>query len=201
MNRLAFDIVLLLPNHIKKQAIEANQRFCLKNHPISFYDGSRLPHISLAMGVVKQDDLDDIRAVLKTLADQTKPLTLQISRQYNEPIQTGETVLGFEIGLTNALQALHELIMQKLKAYVFYDATISELFDLNAEPQTIDWINGFKKNSSVKKFWPHITIGISSDQCEFPSEPFLISELAIFHTGTYCTCPRDGQIGRWVLHQ
>ena len=153
------------------------------------------------MGVVRQEDMNTVQKMLEILADKTRPLMLEISRQYSEPIPTGETVLGFEIKLIDALQSLHELIMQELSAYVFYDATLEELFDSNAEPQTASWINGFKKSSSGKKFWPHITIGISSDKCEFPSEQFIVSELAMFHIGTYCTCPRDGQLGQWALHQ
>jgi len=160
-----------------------------------------VPHISLAMGVIRQDDLVTVQKILKTIAEQTNPLILQISKQYSESIPTGETVLGLKIKPTDALLLLHQHIMEKLTPYVFYDATLDELFDLNAEPQTVKWVNEFKQSSSGQKFWPHITVGISESSCEFSREPFLVSELAIFHLGTYCTCPVKGCLARWNLHQ
>lgn len=201
MERLAFDIVLLPSGSIKEQLVLANKQFCLKNHPISFSAGSRLPHISLLMGVIKKDDLGAVQAILKRIADKTRSLTLQISRQYNEPIPTGETVLGFEIKSTDALQSLHELVSRELSAYASYDAKPEDVFDANAEPLTLKWVNGFKENSSGKNFWPHITMGIGSNEFDFPAEEFVISELAMFHIGTYCTCPRDGLLGKWALNQ
>lgn len=200
MSRVAFDIVLLLPSHIKEEVIKTNQGCCLKNHPISFSDGSRSPHISLAMGVIEKDKLAFVQKTLEKEAGETKPLTLQISRQYNESIPTGETVLGFEIKPTDSLKLIHEAIMEKLETHISHDASLSEVFDLDPEPQTINWVNGFKENSSGTKFWPHITVGIGGAKCLFPTELFTVLELAMFHIGTYCTCPKDGQLGKWDLH-
>ena len=195
-NRIAVDVVLLPPDEIMEKAIEINQALINAfNNKIILNKQNCLPHISLAMGCIKKEDITEIDTVLKDIAEKFSSLTLTISDIRTETIPTGEKVSGFEIVKTKELQLLHEMVMSKLLQYFTYDVSLDMIYalpDQQVEEVTTYWIKNYAEESSFERFWPHITIGIGEVEGEncgikYPTK-FNDAKLALCHLGNYCTC-------------
>jgi 2'-5' RNA ligase len=195
-DKIAVDVVLLPPDEIMDKVIEVNQALIKTfDNKIVLNKQNCLPHISLAMGCIKKDDIPEIDTVLKDVADKFSSLTLTISDIHKETIPTGEKVSGFVIVKTKELQLLHETVMNKLSPYFTYDVSLDMIYalpDQQVEEVTTYWIKNYPKESSFERFWPHVTIGIDEVEDEtrgikFPM-PFSVSKLALCHLGNYCTC-------------
>jgi glycosyltransferase involved in cell wall biosynthesis/2'-5' RNA ligase len=195
-SKIAVDVVLLPPDEIVDKAIEVNQALIKTfDNKIVLNKQNCFPHLSLAMGSIKKDDIPEIDTVLKDIAENFYPITLTISDICAETIPTGEKVSGFEIIKTKDLQLLHETVMNKLSPYFTYDVSSDMIYTLpnqQVEEVTTYWIENYPKESSFEKFSPHITIGIGEVEGEtcglkFPIQ-FNASKLALCHFGNYCTC-------------
>jgi len=195
-NKIAVDVVLLPHNEIMDKAIEVNQALIKTfDKKIILNKENCLPHISLAMGCIKKDDIPEMDTVLKDITEKFSPITLTISDIRTETIPTGEKVSGFEIVKTKDLQLLHETVMNKLSPYFTYDVSLDMIYTLpnqQVEEGTTHWIKNYPKESSFERFSPHITIGIGDAASKtrglkFPIQ-FTASKLALCHLGNYCTC-------------
>ena len=195
-NKIAVDVVLLPPDEIMEKAIEVNQALIKTfDNKIILNKQDCFPHLSLAMGCIKKDDIAEIDTVLKDIAEKFSPMKLTISNIRAETIPTGEMVSGFEIEKTKDLQLLHETVMNKLSPYFTYNVSLDMIYALpnqQVEVVTTYWIKNYPKESSFEKFSLHITIGIGEVEGEtcgmkFPIK-FSVSKLALCHLGNYCTC-------------
>lgn len=178
--KIAIDIVLLLPEEITNKVIEINNQ--LPGDLIKLNKKDSLPHISLCMGVVKKEDLPKIKKIIHKIGENFSELFLTIDRIDNKRV-------CFEIKNNKNLQKLHEDIMTKLSPYLSYDATT----DMCSSPplvveRTLFWINNYKDQFCLQNFRPHITLGISKLKSQKLSIDFVASKLAISHIGNYCTC-------------
>ncbi|MEP6738659.1 MAG: hypothetical protein ABJA70_24255, partial [Chryseolinea sp.] len=79
--RLAIDIVILPPEPVMDLAIEWN-KYLAKKHlqPILLGKTVSLPHISLLMGCLTENQIPSAHAVLTDIANGTKSLDLRITR-------------------------------------------------------------------------------------------------------------------------
>ena len=195
-DKIAVDVVLLPPDEITDKAIEVNQALLkTSDNKIVLNKQNCLPHISLAMGCIKKEDIPKIDTVLKDIAEKFSPMKLTISNIRAETIPTGEKVSGFEIVKTKDLQLLHETIMNKLSPYFTYNVSLDMIYALpnqQVEEVTTYWIENYPKETSFERFSPHITIGIGEVEGEtgglkFPIK-FSVSKLALCHLGNCCTC-------------
>jgi 2'-5' RNA ligase len=195
-DKIAVDVVLLPPDEIMEKAIEVNQALLNAfNNKIILNKQNCFPHISLAMGCIKKDDIPEIDTVLKGIAEKFSPLTLTISDIRTGTIPTDEKVSGFEIEKTTELQLLHETVMNRLSQYFTYNVSLDMVYALpnqQVEEVTTHWIKNYPNESSFERFSPHITIGIGEVEGEtcglkFPIK-FNVSKLALCHLGNYCTC-------------
>jgi len=221
MAEIAVDAVLLPSDEMMDKAIEANRE--LLQQCIGFAQGGApdkivldkkncLPHISLAMGCIDEEDIADIEKVLWKIA---KGPRLAGTKQYSleqlsvidihvETNSAGEKVSVFQIEKTEALQLLHEEVMQRLAPYFSYDVTADMIFSPpEAGESTLLWIKNYPEKSSFENFFPHITIGYgeiddysfgSAARCPVDREAgslpmrFSASKLALCHLGNHCTC-------------
>ncbi len=190
MVRYAFDVVLLPPEDITNLALDINSRLVKKHERKIVLDRNYcLPHISLAMGVIEDSDLEKARRILKDIAVSFSPLELTIKSMPLETLPNGKKVSFFEIEKTQELQALHNQVMEKLAPYVSYDATLADMYqDPRPEEISLTWINGFRDNSSFNRFSPHTTLGVGETYSPKMPIIFTASRLAICHLGNYCTC-------------
>ena len=222
MAEIAVDAVLLPSDEMMDKAIEANRE--LLQQCIGFPQGgvpdkivldkkNCLPHISLAMGCIDEEDIADIEKVLQTIAKGprlagTKQYRLEQLSVIDIHVGTssaGEKVSVFRIEKTEALQSLHEEVMQRLAPYFSYDVTADMIFSRfprsgvpapEAGESTLLWIKNYPEKSSFENFFPHITIGYGEiDDYSFGSRKagslpmrFTASKLALCHLGNHCTC-------------
>jgi 2'-5' RNA ligase len=198
MDRLAVDIVLLPPEHLMSRAMELNRELIRSNPPkIGLNSKNCVPHISLAMGVLNYTDRESIVRDLRTIAAGYDPLTLQCIGIYAVEIPTGEKVSGIAIENSEELYTLHKDVMELCTGYLTHDATLDMVYaPPEAEEITLHFINRYPENSAYERFVPHITLGIGEMIDPGFSDEFIVTEMAMFHLGNYCTCRKklDGYV-------
>lgn len=192
MNKISIDVVLLPSKEIMGKAIEINKQLLKTNENIIILDKKKcLPHISLVMGCIDENDLLKIKKIIQEASKQFSPLNLSIIDTYTDTIPSGKRVPGYKIEKTKGLQDLHEKIIKIISPY-FIDSSKITLDTLYPTPKpeeiTLSWIKNYLKGSSFEKFFPHITLGCGeAPQLESPIS-FTASTLAVCHLGNYCTC-------------
>ena len=190
MGRKAVDVVLLPDGTMTDKAIKVNRELVNKvGEKIVLNKENCLPHISLAMGCVDEGDIVSVGQVLKTIAEKTSLPELSIIGILTSTNSAGEKVSVFEVEKTDALQSLHEEVVEKLAAYLSYDITRDMIYDSGEVGEsTLLWIKNYRKKSSFGNFSPHITIGYGEIESFSSPIEFTASELALCHLGNHCTC-------------
>ncbi len=179
MTKIAIDVVLLPPENIMDKAIEINSQFA--DDPIKLNKENCLPHISLCMGVLEEENLTKIKAIIEEISKQFSKLFLTIDKISAEHV-------CFEVKNNETLQKLHEGIMTKLSPYLSYDATTDMCFSPPfVVEKTLTWINNYR-NTSFEEFYPHITLGISKLENRDLNIDFVASKIVVCQLGNYCTC-------------
>ena len=197
MAEIAIDVVLLPLEEMADKAIAANKELLKQCADKIVLDKENcLPHISLAMGCIDERDIDNIEKVLRTIANQSSLGQLNIIGIHTGTNSAGEKVSVFQIEKTEALQLLHEEVMQKLAPYFSYDVTADMVLSPPmAGESTLAWIKNYPEKSSFEKFSPHITIGYGEiNDYSFPIKLAVstarcpVEKLALCHLGNHCTC-------------
>ncbi len=190
MSNKAIDVVLLPSDEMTDLVIKANHSLVENfGSEIVLNKQNYLPHISLVMGCVKQDDIAAIREILARAADRLQSSRLiAVGVQISENIR-GEIVSSLRLNNTVELQRLHEELTEELSEFLSYDVTAEMVFDFpQVSETTLSWIRNYRTQSSYANFFPHITLGYGKGQgLKFPIE-FEISKLAMCHLGNHCTC-------------
>jgi len=191
MKKIAIDVVLLPSEEMMDKAIEINKELLKDYENKIVLDKQKcLPHISLCMGCVNEEDISEIENVLRDIFLDFSKINLSVDKLEKETIPTGKIVSGMSIIKTDMIQSLHEDIMKKLWKFLSYEPEISMLFNPpEVEEVTLYWIKNYKdkyNNSSLVS--PHITVGFGeTDKFQFPIS-FTASKLAMCQLGNYCTC-------------
>lgn len=181
MTKKAIDIVLLLPDEVRQEAIRLNQM--LDTREIDFTERDIHPHISLLMGCLEEKDQERVESILEEITHNGVPLPLQVRRIVNKGS------VSFEIEKTAALQDLHEHLIARLQPHLSYAAS-ADLFYKPEEVQenAVDYVSHFLQQASHRDFWPHITLGYGDYPEEATDLAFTASRLALCHLGKHCTC-------------
>jgi 2'-5' RNA ligase len=190
MAKIAVDVVLLPSQEMTNQAIEANKRLLEQYADRIVLDKkSCLPHISLAMGCMDEQDIPDIEQILHTIAGKYNPGQLSIAGISIAANALGEKVSSFEVQKTGSLLSLHEEVMRRMMPYFSYDVTAEMVLSPpKASESALLWIKDYPGKSAFENFFPHITIGYGQlDEFPFTTE-FTASKLALCHLGNHCTC-------------
>lgn len=191
MGKIAIDVVLLPSEEMMDKAIEINKELLKEYDNKIVLDKQKcLPHISLCMGCVKEEDLLEIEKVLRDISLNFSKMNLIAGKLEPEIIPTGKIVSGMVIKNTRELQSIHERVMKKLWNFLSYDVKIPMLFNPpEVEEVTLYWIKHYdEKYHNPSLFNPHITVGFGeTDKFHFPIQ-FTTSKLAMCQLGNYCTC-------------
>jgi len=190
MAKIAVDVVLLPSEEVTNQAIEANKKLLKQYADRIILDKENcLPHISLAMGCMDEQEIPDIEKILHTIAGKYNPGQLNVPGINIGTNSLGEKVSAFEVEKTENLQSLHEEVMQRMTPYFSYDVTAEMVLSPPlAGESTLFWIKNYPEKSAFDNFFPHITIGYGQlDDFSFRAE-FTASKLALCHLGNECTC-------------
>ena len=190
MSRIAVDIILLPDETMTDRAIEQNAELVKKfGDKIVLNKENCLPHISLAMGCLKETDINSVEKVLEEIAQETSLPDLKVVGIHASENSKGETVSVFELEKMPQLQSLHEKIMDRLTQYFNNDVTENMIHGVQEVAEsTLLWIKKYRKKSSFENFFTHITIGYGQTEYRMQPEPFAASKLALCHLGNHCTC-------------
>ena len=190
MKRIAVDIVLLPETEIINKAIELNREL-LKQYPneIVLNRKNCLPHISLAMGCINEEQIPSIENILVEIAANNPVSSLDFIGFHTDTNSSGQKITVVQVKKTKAIQSLHEEVMTKMKEFFSFKITPEMLIsDENISNSTLLWIESYPEKSSYRRFSPHITLGYGQlDDYSFPFN-IPVSKLAICHLGNHCTC-------------
>ena len=193
MKRLAVDIVLVPDTHLFEQALAINAQL-VKDHgsEIVLHEQDCLPHISLAMGCIDQEDIPKIKQLLHYLW-KLYPLheILHTRGILYKTNSHGQTVSSIELVKDADLQKFHEKVMEHLCLFFKHEAT-SEMFvgKGSIADSTLAWVNTFKEKSAYDHYWPHITLGYGRAQDVVIRKEFYIDKLMLCQLGNHCTCQK-----------
>jgi hypothetical protein len=191
MDKKAVDVVLLPDEAMTDKAIEANAELVKKfGKKIVLNKKNCLPHISLAMGCIDEEDITSVEGILRSITKKCPLSDLTVSGVRSSGNAAGEKISAFEVEKTEELQLLHKTVIERLAPYLSCDVS-SDMVCANdeVEESTLLWIRNYLEKSSFDKFFPHITIGYGelSNFLSFPIK-FAASRLALCHLGNHCTC-------------
>ena len=191
MTKIAIDVVLLPSKEMRDKIIKSNRELLRTNeNKIVLDKKSCLPHISLAMGVIKEEDLPKINLILKGISKEFSSMGLIAKSIKIDALSEGGEISSFKIKNIRELKKLHEKVMRELKNYLSYDAKKYMFYrGSNVDEGTLRWVKNYsKKHDDSNLFHPHITLGIGkAEKLKFPIK-FKASKLAMCQLGNYCTC-------------
>jgi hypothetical protein len=205
----AIDILLEPDATMIKKAEAANERL-RKSFPKGFALGkTHQPHISCLQRFVKTADLDKVYAAVGTVLAEEKPTAwkLKAYKYYYLPwkdiglagivIEPTEDLIRFQKKLVDAVAPFTEKT-GTAAAFV----TTKEDPDIN-QP-TIDYVTNFVPNETGKKFNPHVTIGLASQEFlktmldeQFESFTFSPAGASVYHLGDFGTARK--KLKGWAL--
>jgi 2'-5' RNA ligase len=186
----AIDVVILPDQAMTAKAVEENRKLVAKYGPeIVLNKQNCLPHISLAMACINEEDMPAIENILKDIAEKTRLATMKAIGIHTSTSSSGEKVSVFEVAKTDALRKLHEQVTSRLTPHLSYDVSADMLYNPDeVRESTLGWIRNYRVKSSFEHFFPHITIGYGeASRPSFPIE-FSADKLALCHLGNHCTC-------------
>ena len=199
----AIDILLEPDATMIEHAKAANQRL-LKSFPKGFSLGeSHQPHVSCLQRYVKTADLDKVyEAVAKVLAEE-KPAAWKL-KAYKYYYIPGEGALkqlglgGIVIEPTAELLRYQQKLIDAVAPYTVETGTAAAYVTTKEDPdineQTINYVAKFVPQETGKKFNPHVTIGIATQDFlkklldeQFESFTFSPVGVSVYHLGNFGT--------------
>ena len=195
----AIDILLEPDATMIKHAVAANKRL-LESFPKGFALGKEhQPHISCLQRYVKTADLDKVyEAVGKVLAEE-KPTTwkLKAHKYYYIPWK-GLGLAGIVIEPTDDLIRYQKKLIDAVAPFTVKTGTAAAYVTTKEDPDinqpTIDYVEKFVPNETGKKYNPHVTIGLASEEYlkkmldeKFESFTFAPAGAAVYHLGNFGT--------------
>ena len=190
MKKIAINVVLLPPDPVMDIALEWNQLLC-KVRPANIALGKLqyLPHISMVMGCIREEQLAQASELLQSIAAQHIAPVLEVPNIRTVSSASGNTVITLDINSTRELTALHESVVNTFQPLLTQDADEAAINDIPPiSSDAIAWINHYIPDQCFDNFWPHITLGFGDPLPTFQPVSFQGSRLAICHLGNYCTC-------------
>jgi len=185
MSKIAIDVVLLPPDEIMDFIIDINKNEEKQgNSKGALNKVNFLPHLSLAMGVIKKADFDKVIKIIATISEQFEEMNLEIGEPY---FVTGEDEIksyGLRV-LGKHLQNFHEELMNQLGPFLTFDATREEIYKQEEDP---DYVNTYKEKGSFENYEPHITLRCKEVTSEIPKIKFKGNRIAMCHIGKSTTC-------------
>lgn len=179
MNTTAVDIVLLPPDHIMDVAIELNDQLISANKT-ELNKSTYFPHISLLMGAVDNERLDELSDVITDISQQFESLPLEAFFQSSE-------YSALMITPTSELRRLQNMILEKTEDLVTANVTQDSLTDQNVGTLWIGYMNGYRGNDTGENFNPHITLGRGENPSISKVTSFTADQLVIGRLGDRCT--------------
>ena len=189
MVRMAVDVVLLPDEAMTQRSIDVNAELVGQgSSKIVLNKEDCLPHISLAMGCIDEEDIGEIGQILEKLAGESGLRDLKVVEIVVSSNWVSEKVSVLRVEATRELQQLHEQIMLRIEPYLRGEAGREMIPGEEVSESTLQWINNYREKASFENFLPHITLGYG-DAGELESSiEFSVERLALCGLGNHCTC-------------
>lgn len=187
----AIDIVLLLSNEMMNFTISLNKPWVQGiDDEIALNNNSCLPHITLAMGVIKDSQLENIKKIMQRIAKDFSPLQLSIIDTHASTRSDGRNMSSLTVEKSPELFSLHEAVMDKLVPMFTYDDVTTDMFFSPPPVVTLPlwWVKDFVRTSVRENYNPHITLGMGMPENLKLPISFTASRFAVCQLGNYCTC-------------
>jgi hypothetical protein len=189
-NYIALNIGLLLPSTLEEVCINLNTE--ADADPFSdFRKDNNNPHITLAMGVFEERNIDVVIAAVRTVVEQYDPIETTITRMYRKESEQIGQEYQLEIKRTNELVKFHRSVMEAVKPYFCSIPATKEMFvvdpDETWEPNTTYWIDGFKEKKPAD-YKPHISLKCRevTTKIAVPID-FIADTIVVARVGNYCS--------------
>jgi phosphoglycolate phosphatase-like HAD superfamily hydrolase len=205
----AIDILLDPDATMMKNATAANARL-RESFPEGFaLDETHLPHISCLHRYVKTADLDKVyEAVGKVLAGENPTAwKLKAYKYYYIPWKN-IGLAGIVIEPPDDLIRFQQKLIDAIAPFTEKTGTAAAFVTTNEDPEinqpTIDYVANFVPNETGKKFNPHVSIGIASQDYlkemlgeKFEAFTFSPAGVAVYHLGNLGTARK--KLKSWEL--
>src|SRR5262245_49741883 len=205
----AIDILLEPDATLVQHAQAANERL-LKVFPKGFALGkTHHPHISCLQRYVKTADLDKVYAAVAQVLAQEKPTTWKLKADKYYFIPWKEIGLaGIVVEPTDELLRYQQKLIDAVTPFTVKTGTAAAFVTTKEDPEinqpTIDYVAAFVPDASGKKFNPHVTIGIATQDylkqlLEEKFEDFTFSPVgvSVYHLGNFGTARK--KLKSWEL--
>jgi hypothetical protein len=197
MSRVAVDVVLLPDEKTTNLAIRLNAELVRQyGRQIVLSEQDRRPHVSLAMGCLEPDRVEEVRSLLERIAADHPPGEIDITGIVTTLSGKTQRISSFVLAKTPELQSLHEDVTGRMQPCFTYDPTAETIYgDEPVAETTLTWIRTFREKSSFGAYFPHITLGYGPVH-QPVTFPFRMKPkaIALFHLGNHCTC--RGELAR-----
>lgn len=178
----ALDVVVLPQGSLKGTAVDLSAK--IPESAFYLNRENRLPHITLAMGYVK-DTEQTISEVEEAVGD-IQRFEIQIEGVHDQFINVlkDEKLLDLHARLVKNVSFIWDMV----EPAGFLDWEVDEPNSL-----TLDWISSFKSKHSFENYEPHVTLGATEKQIDpwgkvaLP-RAFSVDAIYICHLGNFNTC-------------
>jgi len=188
MNKLAVDVVLLPPPEAMGELIDS-----IEYRDDSVYrlnTENCLPHISLAMGVLDEVELDKAKEFLEELVQNNDPVKVGISNADTITMENGQDMSAALVDSSPHLTGLHTDAMRLFRPLFSFDVS-TDMFATRGHEEVAEistsWVRSYQ-NKLPEDFNPHISLGQGSLVHPKKEINFKASRVAIAQLGNYCTC-------------
>jgi hypothetical protein len=205
----AIDILLDPDATMIKQAEAANERL-LKSYPKGFaLDKSHQPHISILQRYVKTADLDKVYEAVGKVLEEEKPAAWKLKAYKYYYIPWKDLGLaGIVIEPTDDLIRYQKKLIDAVAPFTVKSGTAAAYVTTKEDPDinqpTIDYVANFVPDASGKKFNPHVTIGLASEDFlkklldeKFDAFTFSPVGASVYHLGNFGTARK--KLKGWEL--
>ncbi|MFH1598620.1 MAG: hypothetical protein ABIB97_06200 [Patescibacteria group bacterium] len=187
MTKLAIDVALLPPDEVMDICIEINRA----PNALSFFKLNKqdsIPHISLAMGVIDEEQLPIVNQKVNKIAVDFPPIELEFTKVEFGLTPEKEKTFHFCLNVTEALQNLHERLMNSLLPIFSYKVSNDNFFlDKNEKVDNVSlyWVKTYANESSFANFDPHVSLRCSFAEYNKMPIKFTADKMAVGQLGNF----------------
>ena len=192
--------ILLEPDATRLKSAEAVNARLRAGFPGGFaLDETHQPHISCLQRYVKREDLDEVYAAVEALLAEEKPTTWKLkARGYYYLPWKNIGLAGIVIETTDDLVRFQQKLIDAVAPHTEQRGTAAAFVTTKEAPEinqpTIDYVASFVPNQTGKKYRPHVSVGLSTQDnlkklLDEKFEAFTFSPVAVsvYHLGNLGT--------------
>ena len=187
---IAIDIAILPPADVSARAIALSAALPADESQGLLLGVDCLPHITLTQQFVPFQSLDPLLAQLDRLVRNREPVPLRVTGGGKGTRGHTTSSVWMTIERTPALASLHAQMLQAAEPFEVATGDAAAFFGEDARDRDVRWVREFRRESSVDRFAPHITLGHASEPPMVEPIEFVATTIAVCHLGRFCTCQR-----------